>query len=341
MAAITWYAYLIATAENRMLIMELLAETFYALAGLIVIFNRTIKNGDIVTAMNGWVALIENRKRYGIATVLSAQQVSRIRLVAFVYIAVITVTVVAISSITVTRSYDNYFSWTTVRRPVCIVVGFIQVIVIFHFSLEMIMVRTVFESANDAIKSRMDDYLAYVRLRNANFLSAQKKRCDGHFQTKLQGLTRLHSAVYFNFRFMTNGFRTSFMVWFCLMLSAMIFNCYIFIVAKAIGYFSEFILLLELRTVAMVGTSIYWLWNIEKLTKVVSAFGILKLVKGRLLNLSKLYFLWAKFWAGEGNCARGTPNENLMVWGWSSKKVIYRANREMGSKIRFCLREAE
>lgn len=284
---IVWYIYLLVTEfkENGMLAMEILAETLYCAGGLSVVTNHIFKNYIRKYDLKGWAVIVANRKIYGIHTMINAKKTGEIRLLSFLYIFGMTIIVAGISSFTLTRSYDELYSWTTIRRPVSILVGFIQVSVVLQFSIEGVVVRSIMKTSHMFLKIYMKGYASYTsRYKLIDYMREHSRNVI--FLQQLQRIQRLQSAVYQNLKFASDILRPSFILWFCLVLCSMILSIYVFITTWVIGLEdNRFILLLVLRTTTMCVIMVYLLWQIEKLAIIVSTYYCNLLSKSDLLSM--------------------------------------------------------
>lgn len=273
LATIIWYFYLLSTQFNdrKYVVMELFAEICFCTGALIALLCHSVKSKSRIHELNAWVHILQSRCKYGISTLLDVKETRRIRVLAISHCLIVTVGILVFATYAFTRSYDEFCSWTTLRRPVAILAAFVQISTTINYNLEIIFIHSLFRNCHKSLKVEMTKHLDiadYVS-KNSEFNNSFQLK-GSHIEIKMQMTRRLHTAIYENYMYIADVLNTFFLWWFLLLILTIIFNCYIVVSVRNMGAYNTYIPVILLRTMTLISVMTCFLEIVEKAAHVVS-----------------------------------------------------------------------
>lgn len=265
---VLWYGYLSATVavEDKMLLMQLLAEIFYFLNGFTMVLFSIVFNGDKVQELNGWVKIFEARQHFGVTTILDAKVTRKTMRKGFLYCGSSCVLLFLLCIFVLTREYDGFFTWTTLRRPVCGFSTFVQMITIFEYSVKGFFLKSLFESYHNVLR---DGLMARDKAgEKIGHVVTMEKTQD--LEKCIKDIRQFHHAIMQNVTKFTSYLGPSLLVWMLLIVAVLIVNIYILVWVWVSGIYTSFFVMLEIRTCFMIFAIISLLKDVEEISHVVS-----------------------------------------------------------------------
>lgn len=275
LATIMWYIYLIFTKyqNQELIIMELLADTVFCTGGVFVIFSQLSKRKNRVHELNAWVHIFRIRHKYGIHTILDVKETRRIRILGIIHCIFAVVGISFYALFVFTRPYDEQALWTSIRRPIAIIVVLVQTTIIFQFNVEGMFMYSIFRNCHKSLELQMIGHLNDSNhdseTKEFNTILLLKRNL---LENKIQLTRRLHTTVNKNYLYMANVLCQLFIWWLLLLILVLILNCYIFACMWKLGQYNAYASVLVLRTTTVICMTIYFLAVVEKTSRVVSYY---------------------------------------------------------------------
>lgn len=200
----------------------------FCVAASITILTCVIGCKEKVIELNGLSTLIENKRYFGICTILSVKMTKMFIIGNYFGISFL---VFGIFHYTVLAIFIDYSSYDKTRHAVLILNNYLHFVVLEYFVLMYCLYRILFRKCLTTIKILLIKHLSAMQEQKVTRLVLKKLP----FDVKLRRLIRFYLCIVYNYKQLNSFMNPSFVIWWLTFVCLLVMHFYITVIV----YFND------------------------------------------------------------------------------------------------------
>lgn len=264
--AIIFYSYLVVNCKLQLECYELLSETLFLLNSVVTILCGILFNDLRIRELNAWIQIFEHKLQYGFKIILdkkTMQSLKRYSQICCLVTFSILLAFIALPYVMMT--YKSISALFLFRRIASLISIYIQLIIIFQFSMQHTFLKALNEKCYSTLVCTMIEKCPECKMPKIyKKIEANRFLCDGlSLESRIRKMIRFRGAVMQNIKLLHRYVSFSTLTWFALTLVVLIINIFVMVNVTINGKYDTVIVLLEVKTYSLIICIIYLLYIME------------------------------------------------------------------------------